>query len=780
MNCISTGLKWTVCAVGFSLRSFLLVAIFIVSSAGASVLVIAPHPDDDVIMASGVVYRALQNGQSARVVFMTNGDYGSIEAGYSRLVEAVNAQSQLGMIENHLLFLGYPDGGLDAIRTGYPALGDTYVSSHGQSVTYGNRGLGRSDYHTYRFGAPAQYNGANITLDLKTIISEFLPEHIFTTCEYDGTSDHTSTYHFLRAALAQLSTENPSYRPTLHKTIVWARNSSTWPNVYDPTAYFSDAIDLSGTPLLWNERESLDVPVLMQSAFYAGNPKYLAAEAHWSQRGASSFLGRWVHKDEVFWVEQAGGSNRPPVVSAGLDQTVAEGATVHLNGGGSFDKDGDALSYEWRQVEGTPVILSSIHSVAPIFVAPAGLAQDELLSFELIASDNTYSSYADAVNIVVRSSTWAPPVYTDITASVTSVSASTVHTTSDVSNLIDGCIDGYSDDGATHDATCEWISNAQRQGAWIQLGWDAPVTVGKIILYDRINRYDQAVQGTIAFSDGTTLQIGLLDNIGRGGEYAFSPRQITSLRYTITSVSSHTSNIGLSEIEVFSASSGAIVNLAPIASASAMPIVTEGAVVQLSGADSSDPNGDLLTYLWLQTGGQAVSLSDTQTVNPIFTAPSGLSADEVLSFELTVNDGLLDSTPALVSITVLADLPGNQSPIANAGSDQTTLEGGQVALDGSASIDPDGDVLTFHWVQSDGQSVVLSDETTVAPTFTAPSGLLNDETLQFTLTVSDGALESAPAIVHITVQKETTPGGLDPDSGDGSGGGSSGCFISSL
>jgi LmbE family N-acetylglucosaminyl deacetylase len=866
----------------------LTLSLLMIPSAIANTLVIAPHPDDDVIMASGVILRALQNGEPVKVVFMTNGDFGSIQNGYNRLAEAVKAQNQLGMDENDLLFLGYPDGGLNAIYTSYPLTSDAYVSAHGQSVTYGNRGLGRSDYHSHRFGAPAQYNGANITLDLKTILTEFSPEHIFTTSEYDNTSDHTTTYRFLRTALAQLSIENPSYMPTVHKTIVWAHNSSTWPNAYDPTTYFSDAIDLAGTPLLWAERESLDVPVSIQSAFYPGNPKYLATDAHYSQNGASSFLGRWVHKDEVFWVEQASGTNQPPIVSAGVDQTVAEGAAVQLNGTGSFDKNGDALSYEWRQVEGTPVSLSDIGSPTPTFTAPTGLERDELISFELIVSDNTFSSYADAVNVVTLSAASIPPVYADVTASVTSVTASTVHATSDVNNLIDGCIDGY-----PQDATCEWTSNGQRAGAWIQLDWAAPVTVGKVVLFDRVNLSDQILQGTITFSDGTTLNIGLLDNVGRGGEYSFAPRSTTSLRYTVTSVSSRTSSVGLAEIQVFAVSSGIVPNLAPSAKASAKQTVAEGEVVQLSGSASSDPNGDALEYLWLQTGGPAVVLSDALAASPTFTAPTGLSADQVLRFELTVHDGELDSAPSVVHVLVqrptatganvallatatassqakstfsaaeaidgctdgypgdstcewianytavkvggwlqltwsstqvierivLYDRPNtndqitsatitfsngttrsvgplhndgsateytfapvetttlrmtvnsvrgnvglseiqaytssasgtNRTPVAQVGGAQTVAENALVQLTGLQSYDPDGDPITYRWTQTSGPTVALFDFQAADPAFTAPSGLAANTVLVFALTVNDGQAESTPAQVSITV-----------------------------
>jgi len=46
--------------------------------------------------------------------------------------------------------------------------------------------------------------------------------------------------------------------------------------------------------------------------------------------------------------------------------------------------------------------------------------------------------------------------------------------------------------------------------------------------------------------------------------------------------------------------------------------------------------------------------------------------------------------------TVFAVLKENQPPVANAGSNQTVNEG-QVCLDGSASFDPNGEIISYEW-----------------------------------------------------------------------------------
>ena len=93
-------------------------------------------------------------------------------------------------------------------------------------------------------------------------------------------------------------------------------------------------------------------------------------------------------------------------------------------------------------------------------------------------------------------------------------------------------------------------------------------------------------------------------------------------------------------------------NIPPAANAGADQTAATSAMVTLDGSGSNDPDGDYpLSYLWSQTGGPPVTLSDPTVVGPTFAAPS---EPTVLTFTLVVTDslGLPDPTPDEVVITV--------------------------------------------------------------------------------------------------------------------------------
>jgi hypothetical protein len=97
-------------------------------------------------------------------------------------------------------------------------------------------------------------------------------------------------------------------------------------------------------------------------------------------------------------------------------------------------------------------------------------------------------------------------------------------------------------------------------------------------------------------------------------------------------------------------------NRPPVANAGPAQTVTVGATVHLTGAASTDPDGDAISYKWTlpaTPNGSTAQLVDATTATPSFTADV---AGEYTA-RLIVNDGKVDSAPDTVKITAEAESP---------------------------------------------------------------------------------------------------------------------------
>jgi len=106
-------------------------------------------------------------------------------------------------------------------------------------------------------------------------------------------------------------------------------------------------------------------------------------------------------------------------------------------------------------------------------------------------------------------------------------------------------------------------------------------------------------------------------------------------------------------VEVANSTSVAIqVEGAPIAMISAPSAVVEKASVTIDASNSTDPNGDELTYTWAQIGGTPVSFSGTAS-SFSFETPNVSSQGDTVSFHLTVDDGNGNTDTAIVAVTIV-------------------------------------------------------------------------------------------------------------------------------
>ncbi len=333
---------------------------------GDDILIFVAHPDDDIILAAGVVKDAHDAGAEVKIAYMTNGDRCDSPSQYYegpppsycyansipmdplpstvRQAEAVAAQALLGTSESDLIFLGYPNGFLADIRA-FDAPTDPELV---HTETYASRGLeacsGGRDWHNYKAGCVGehgQYNRVDMLGDVESLIDTYRPDHIFTHSPWDRHNDHYTTYLEIVEAVDSIQAVSPSYQPYIHTTIVHVHDPAywgQWPAEADPTAPVNEYLALgsdTANELVWDQRESFEVPAVMQLTHLPSNLKSQAIEAHASQATADAgFIRRFLHADEVFWVERLGAPEGIPD-----SYTVDEGGSLSIVASGLLEND---------------------------------------------------------------------------------------------------------------------------------------------------------------------------------------------------------------------------------------------------------------------------------------------------------------------------------------------------------------------------------------------------------------------------------------------------------
>ena len=213
-----------------------------------------------------------------------------------------------------------------------------------------------------------------------------------------------------------------------------------------------------------------------------------------------------------------------------------------------------------------------------------------------------------------------------------------------------------------------------------------------------------------AASNGQYVQV--LDGFGARGD---GPDEAHKIEYTFTVL-----NAGLYQIKgwVYSDSAG-----------------SDSFWVKVNGS----PTAGYLWDVFQNTSYQTDYVNDRYNADPVkVMLEAGIN---VITIYLREDGTRLDKIE-------LEPLGGNQAPTADAGPAQTTDAGQLVTLNGSNSTDPDDGIASYHWVQTGGTPVTLSDPNSQQATFTAPGVETTGVSLTFELTVVDhGGLENMDTCV---------------------------------
>jgi len=249
------------------------------------ILILAPHPDDEVLGCCGIIQKAVAMKLPLRVVFFTYGDNNQWSflvyrkhpvlrpkaargMGLVRHDEAIAACQTLGVSPEQLIFLGYPD--FRTLNIWYTHWGDRPPSksilTKVKAVPYAN---------AFRPGAP--YKGQEILRDLETILREFKPTKIFVSHPGDHHPDHRSLYLFTRVALWDLEKEmKPALYPYLIHYKQWPKPRGYNPGEsLEPPPLFKEKIQWQTCNLEPGEIELKHTAIKKHRSQYDYNAKYL-------------------------------------------------------------------------------------------------------------------------------------------------------------------------------------------------------------------------------------------------------------------------------------------------------------------------------------------------------------------------------------------------------------------------------------------------------------------------------------------------------------------------
>jgi chitodextrinase len=380
--------------------------------------------------------------------------------------------------------------------------------------------------------------------------------------------------------------------------------------------------------------------------------------------------------------------NQPPVAVTGPATTITLPANATLDGSKSYDPDGSIVSYGWVLLTGSG---GTIVTPTGSSTMVTGLTTGTYIYKLTVTDDSNATAYA-LDTVYVKAAANLPPIANAGADQSITLPVNTV--------TVNGSASKDQDSGGVI-SSWSWSQSSGPSGATI-------------------------TSSTTAITTITGLQAGV---------YVFK-LQVTD------------SN-GATAYDSLVVTVKPAANLPPVANAgTSKSIILPVNTVNLDGSLSSDSDGTIVSYSWAQISGPSTST----LTNPgsVVTAANNLVTGQYI-FELTVTDNSGAVSKAQVKITVVPS--GSQPPVANAGANQTiTLPVNQVNMDGSASVAPSGNIVSYTWTQISGPSTATLTAATSAQT--NATGLIAG-TYQFQLAIVDNNNVTAKDSVTIIVNPAT-------------------------
>lgn len=358
------------------------------------IMVIVPHPDDELLLAAGVMALARNNGAEVKIVLATNGNSRGIGYGMFRLRESLKAAETLGLSPQDVIFMGYSNGMLPTLYNS--PTGDTLPMDYGKSGQMQTMGLEEHDaYHNQKHGVPAAFTRDNFLQDLQDIIQEYRPTRLF-VIDRDKHGEHAVLGYFVDMALAKiLATPNNTYFPRVYKGFAYNTGLADAPDLYgsvtlwptfkpNPQELMDVSYELDNPFYIWEERLRYPMPRAMLYPNMLQNQAAQAVLAYMSQ-APLEYLPSYINSDKPYWERPTGSLLYAAEISA------SSGNTRVLN---DFELGDASEKYFWQPGQDDLAQTIRVNFAAPQSICTIWLYQNPATTSKITGAtlnfDNGY------------------------------------------------------------------------------------------------------------------------------------------------------------------------------------------------------------------------------------------------------------------------------------------------------------------------------------------------------------------------------------------------------
>ena len=270
------------------------------------VLVLAPHPDDELLIAGALIYTLKKKQYDITVAYFTNGDSSSGQ-GIIRIQEAIDALNVLGVREKNIQFLGYGNGWKNGKHLYNLSDGEEAVSYADKRETYSIEG--HPEYCMLKYGKHHRYTRQNAKADIRELLLDIRAD-IIICVDFDSHADHRALSLLFEEAMADILRNNGSYTPIVLKKFAYAgMGSAKWDYYYSPMLetqpgfreeLFDQRYECDNPVFVWNDRIQLKTHRRTRTRHMSSNVLYKAALKHKSQKFHNR-VGIFANADMVYW-----------------------------------------------------------------------------------------------------------------------------------------------------------------------------------------------------------------------------------------------------------------------------------------------------------------------------------------------------------------------------------------------------------------------------------------------------------------------------------------------